>query len=375
MSIAKFSKRVNIFIRGGLSMRRKRFFSVMLSFVLVMTLLVTGYSQGNNANTGDNDQKEEPIRVAVVLSGFLGDKSFNDSAWQGVQRAQEEFNIEVKVMESAVPADWESNLIAMAQDGYDLVIGVSTQLQEPIRKHADEFPNTKFGLIDGVVKKNNVMSAVFAQNEGSFLAGAAAAMFTQKTDIPNVNEDKIIGWVGGMDIPVLHDFLVGYEQGAKYIDPETRILVSFAGTFNDPLKGKELTLAQYSQGADIVMNVASNTGNGVLEAAHETGKYAIGVDLNQDGIYPGSILTSMLKRVDVASYEMIKSVVEDNFKGGEILYMDVSNGGVGLTDFSVMRKALGDKFPEDIPATIKELEEKIKTGEIVVDHYEGFTYE
>lgn len=356
-------------------MRRKRFFSVMLSFVLVMTLLVTGYSQGNNANTGDNDQKEEPIRVAVVLSGFLGDKSFNDSAWQGVQRAQEEFNIEVKVMESAVPADWESNLIAMAQDGYDLVIGVSTQLQEPIRKHADEFPNTKFGLIDGVVKKNNVMSAVFAQNEGSFLAGAAAAMFTQKTDIPNVNEDKIIGWVGGMDIPVLHDFLVGYEQGAKYIDPETRILVSFAGTFNDPLKGKELTLAQYSQGADIVMNVASNTGNGVLEAAHETGKYAIGVDLNQDGIYPGSILTSMLKRVDVASYEMIKSVVEDNFKGGEILYMDVSNGGVGLTDFSVMRKALGDKFPEDIPATIKELEEKIKTGEIVVDHYEGFTYE
>jgi basic membrane protein A len=123
------------------------------------------------------------------------------------------------------------------------------------------------------------------------------------------------------------------------------------------------------------MNVASNTGNGVLEAAHETGKYAIGVDLNQDGIYPGSILTSMLKRVDVTSYEMIKSVVEDNFKGGEILYMDVSNGGVGLTDFSVMRKALGDKFPEDIPATIKELEEKIKTGEIVVDHYEGFTYE
>ncbi len=356
-------------------MRKKGFFSVVLLLMLVLTLFVTGYSQENTANSKDNNQKGEPIRVALVLSGFLGDKSFNDSAWQGVQRAQEEFNIKVKVMESAVPADWESNLIAMAQDGYDLVIGVSTQLQEPIRKHADEFPNTKFGLIDGVVKKNNVMSAVFAQNEGSFLAGAAAAMFTQKTDIPNVNEDKIIGWVGGMDIPVLHDFLVGYEQGAKYIDPETRILVSFAGTFNDPLKGKELTLAQYSQGADIVMNVASNTGNGVLEAAHETGKYAIGVDLNQDGIYPGSILTSMLKRVDVASYEMIKSVVEDNFKGGEILYMDVSNGGVGLTDFSVMRKALGDEFPEDIPATIKELEEKIKNGEIVVDHYEGFTFE
>jgi len=355
-------------------MRKKRLFSAILSLALVLSLFVTGCSSGNDTNSGDNDQGEKPVRVAVVLAGFLGDKSFNDSAWEGVQRAQEEFNIEAKVMESSVPADWESNLVAMAQEGYDLVIGVSTQLQEPIEKQADEFPDVKFALIDGVVRKDNVMSAVFAQNEGSFLAGAAAAMFTQKTDIPNVNGDKVIGWVGGMDIPVLHDFLVGYEQGAKYIDPETRILVSFAGTFNDPLKGKELTLAQYSQGADIVMNVASNTGNGVLEAANETGKYAIGVDLDQDGIYPGSILTSMLKRVDVTTYEIIKSVVEGTFKGGEVLEMNIANGGVGLTDMSVMKEALGDKFPEDILTTIKELEEKIKAGEIVVDHYEGFSY-
>ncbi len=363
-------------------MKKRSLLTVLLSLALVVALLVTGCSSGNEANTNNNDggneggnKEGEPLRVAVVLAGFLGDKSFNDSAWEGVQRAQEDFNLEVKVMESSVPADWESNLVAMAQDGYDLVIGVSTQLQEPIEKHADSFPDTKFALIDGVVKKDNVMSAVFAQNEGSFLAGAAAAMFTQKTDIPNVNEEKIIGWVGGMDIPVLHDFLVGYEQGAKYIDPETEILVSFAGTFNDPLKGKELTLAQYSQGADIVMNVASNTGNGVLEAAHESGKYAIGVDLDQDGIYPGSILTSMLKRVDVTTYEIIKAVVEGNFKGGEIVEMNIANGGVGLTDMSVMKEALGDKFPEDILTTIKELEEKIKAGEIVVEHYEGFSYE
>jgi len=132
----------------------------------------------------------------------------------------------------------------MASSGYDLVIGVSTQFQEIIKRNAPNFPNTKFALIDGVVNQDNVASAIFAQNEGSFLAGAAAAMFTKHDEIDGVNSENIIGWVGGMDIPVLHDFLVGYKQGAKYIDPDMEILVSFAGTFNDPLKGKELTLSQ-----------------------------------------------------------------------------------------------------------------------------------
>ena len=135
-------------------------------------------------------------------------------------------------------------------------------------------------------------------------------MFTQKTDIEGVNEDNVIGWVGGMDIPVLHDFYVGYEQGAKYIDPDITILQAFAGTWTDPLKGKELTLAQYEQGADIVMNVASGTGPGILEAAKEAGKYAIGVDLDQDKDQPGHVLTSMVKRVDNACYLVIQSAVE-----------------------------------------------------------------
>ncbi len=222
------------------------------------------------------------------------------------------------------------------------------------------------------MKAPNVQSIVFAQNEGSFLAGAAAALFTTKTDLPGVNDKKIIGWVGGMDIPVLHDFLVGYEQGAKYVDPDVKILVSFAGTFNDPLKGKELTLAQYDQGADIVMNVASNTGNGILEAANETGKYAIGVDLNQDAIYPGHILTSMLKRVDQASYKLVKDVVENTFVGDTVIEMGIASGGVSLTDMSVMKEALGDKFPQDLLDRIQVLTEEVKNGTITVEAYEGF---
>ncbi len=315
------------------------------------------------------DSNAKPLRVALVYSGFLGDKSFNDSAHEGAVKAAEDFGVEIKELESQEPAEWESNFVAMAADGYDMVIGVSTQFQDIMTKHCPEFPDTKFAIIDGVVEGDNIVSSTFAQNEGSFLAGAAAAMFTTKTDIPGVNEDKIIGWVGGMDIPVLHDF---YEQGAKYIDPDIKILQSFAGTFNDPLKGKELTVAQYSQGADIVMNVASGTGTGILEAAKEQGKYAIGVDLNQDGVYPGSILTSMLKRVDQATYLAIESVVNGTFQGNTTTYMDINKGGVSLTDMSVMKEALGDKFPSDILEKITELEAKVKSGEIKVDAYEGF---
>jgi basic membrane protein A and related proteins len=353
-------------------MKSKKIISFLLAIVLILSLLMVGCGNGKQTTSSSTKGTKKPIKVALVLSGFLGDKSFNDSCYEGIKRAQKDFGIQVKVMQSGNPSDWESNLISMASANYDLVIGVSTQLQEIIQKHAHEFPNVKFGLIDGVVKAPNVESAIFAQNEGSFLAGAAAAMFTQKTNIPNVNPQKIIGWVGGSDIPVLHDFLVGYEQGAKYIDPQTQVLVSFAGTFNDPLKGKELALAQYEQGADIVMDVASNTGNGVLEAANQTGKYAIGVDLNQDSMYPGHILTSQLKRVDVASYQLVKDVVEGKFKGGRIIKEDVANGGVGLTDMSVMKKALGDKFPQDILDKIKQLTEDIKSGKIKVDTYPWF---
>jgi basic membrane protein A len=175
-----------------------------------------------------------------------------------------------------------------------------------------------------------------------------------------------------MDIPVLHDFYTGYEQGAKYIDPDITILQSFAGTWNDPLKGKELTLAQYQQGADIVMNVASGTGTGILEAAAEAGKYAIGVDLNQDGDQPGHVLTSMLKRVDSACYLLIKSVVDGTFEGGSKQYLTIADNGVSLTDMSVMKEALGDQFPDEILTNIQELQDKIVSGEIVVDNYEGF---
>ena len=306
--------------------------------------------------------------AAFVYTGNLGDKSYNDSCNEGAQRAIEDFGIELRSLEGTTAAEWEANLVAACEEGYDLIIGASSNIADYIVEHGPNYPDTKFAVIDTTVDLPNVQSISFAQNQGSFLAGAAAAMFTEKTDIEGVNEDAIIGWVGGMDIPVLHDFYTGYEQGAKYINPDITILQAFAGNWSDPLRGKELTLAQYEQGADIVMNVASGTGAGVLEGAKEAGKYAIGVDLNQDADQPGSVLTSMVKRVDNACYLVIESVVNGTFEGGSTRYLDLEAGGVILTDFSVMREALGDKFPEDIVEKCNELAEHIIAGEIVVEN-------
>ncbi|MDR1550043.1 MAG: BMP family ABC transporter substrate-binding protein [Hungatella sp.] len=370
---------------------KKRFWSILMTAALAVSL--TGCSGGAGTakesgktveitaettaktaseNGGEKDKAGIGKRVCIVYSGNLGDKSYNDSCSEGAKEAAADYGVEIKNLEGTSAEEWEANFLSACEDGYDLVICSSSNFEEYMKEHCASYPDVKFAIIDTTVEGDNIVSISFAQNQGSFLAGAAAAMFTQKTDIEGVNPDKIIGWVGGMDIPVLHDFFTGYEQGAKYIDPDIKVLQSFAGTWNDPLKGKELTLAQFDQGADIVMNVASGTGPGILEGAKEAGKYAIGVDLNQDNDQPGSVLTSMVKRVDTACYLAIQSVVEGTFKGNSTSYLTIKEEGVGLTDFSVMKEHLGDKFPEDIVEKVKELEEKIVSGEIVVENYTGF---
>lgn len=335
----------------------------LVSLLLVLTLTLGAAAMAT---------ADDPVRVCIVFSGLLGDKSYNDSCLEGAKRAEADFGIELKTLEGTEATEWEQNLLAAAEGGYDLVICSSSNFQPYMEEHCASYPDVKFAVIDTTVPGDNICSVSFAQNQGSFLAGACAALLTTRTEIPGINDKKIIGWVGGMDIPVLHDFFIGYEQGAKYIDPEIEILQSFAGEWSNPLKGKELTLAMYDTGADVVMNVASGTGNGVLEGAKEAGHFAIGVDLNQDGDQPGAVFTSMVKRVDNACYELIKSVVEGTFQGNTTSYLDLVKGGVSLTDMAVVKEALGDKFPADIQEKIEELTEKVKNGEIVVENYEGF---
>lgn len=356
--------------------RKIALLAVLLALVLAFGSACGG--SGSNSGTdssdksGDDAAKEgKTIRVAYIAPGMLGDKSTNDLVWSGLQRAEKEFGIEIKALESNEAADWDSNMVAMAEEGYDLLISWS-QLTETVERIAADYPDVHFALIDAEVDAPNVASLLFAQNEGSFLVGAAAAMFTTKTDIEGVNKENKIGFIGGMDIPVIHDFLKGYEQGAKYVDPGVEVVASYVGTFNDPIKGKEVAEAQYSQGVDITFNLGASSGVGVYEAMTEGGYFAIGGDVDDDPVYPGQVIISELKRSDNAAYEMAKQVAEGTFKGG-IVPMNVKNGGMDVTDMSVLKKVLGDKFPEDIPLKVQELRDKIISGEIKVDHEEGFT--
>jgi basic membrane protein A len=190
-----------------------------------------------------------------------------------------------------------------------------------------------------------------------------AAMMTSRTDIEGINEDKVLGLVGALDIPVINNFVAGFKQGVASVDPEVEVKVLYVGDFNDPAKGKELALSLYEQGADIVYAVAANSGSGVYDAACENGMYAIGVDTNKDGVCPGHIMGSMLKRVDNSFYNIVDRAVAGNLEGG-VAYRDgVAEEGVGMTYSDLMLQIV----PEDVVAAMREADQKIANGEITVD--------
>ncbi len=318
---------------------------------------------------------EEKVRVVLYVNGTLGDKSFFDSANRGVTQAAEEFGFMTKTIEGTYEqANWEPDITQLAEGEWDIVIAGTWQTVEYLQKLAPKHPEKVFITYDTSVDyslegMDNVYSILYAQNEGSFLVGALAALVTS-SDMPKSNPEKVVGFLGGMDIPVINDFKVGYVQGAKYIDPDVEVLVSYAGLFNDPGKGKELVLAQYEQGADIAFNVAGETGIGLLDAAKDKDRYAIGVDSDQYFLYKdtdpaksANIVTSMMKNVDQSIYRALKMYVEGNLPVGKAETLGIAEGAIGVADNENYRKLIPDEFRNKI----KELEEKIVSGEIAVD--------
>jgi basic membrane protein A len=315
------------------------------------------------------------LRVVLYVNGTLGDKSFFDSANRGVQRAAKELGVITKTIEGGYdPARWEPDIAQLTEGPWDIIIAGTWQLQEILEKLAPQNPKKKFITYDTSVDYSkpglgNVYSILYKQNEGSFLVGALAAMVTT-SKLPQANPQKVIGFLGGMDIPVINDFKVGYEQGAKYIDKEVKVLVSYAGSFSDSAKGKELVLAQYDQGADIAYNVAGETGLGLLDAAKEKKRYAIGVDSDQwllfkdsDPVKASFIVVSMLKNVDFSLFRAIKGTIDGSIKYGAAEALGIKEGGVGIADNENYMKVI----PAALRNKIKELEKMILKGEIKVD--------
>ncbi len=316
----------------------------------------------------------EKVKVVLYLNGTLGDKSFFDSAARGVNQAVKELGIVGKVVEGGYdPAKWEPDLLQLSEGDWDIIIAGTWQLQEYLEKIAPNHPEKKFFTYDTSVtyangNLGNVYSILYSQNEASFLAGALAAMITE-SDLPLANSDKVIGFLGGMDIPVINDFKVGFEEGAAYIDPAVKVLVTYAGAFSDPAKGKELTLAMIDQGADISFNVAGETGLGGIDAAKEKNKYTIGVDSDQYLLFADTdpekashIVTSMMKNVDFSIFRAIKMHIAGTLKYGEAEVLDIDKGGVGLADNANYQKVV----TADMKAKIADISGKIKSGEINV---------
>ena len=303
------------------------------------------------------------IRVGIVFdAGGKDDRSFNTACWEGAVRAQKEFGIKLRDVEPGDPSVVESAIRGFAEQDFDLVIGIGGAAAPHINDVAREFPDKRFAVVDDagkVVDQSNAVSLTFEEHKGSFLAGVIAAA---------KSETGIIGFIGGMDIPLIRKFELGYERGAQYVNPDIKVLENYAGVtpaaWSDKTRGRELAMSQYDRGADVIFAAAGLTGLGVFDAAEETGRFVIGVDANQNYIKPGRVLTSMLKRSDIAVYETIEAVVTGTFRGGRRV-MGLENDGVGYALDEYNRELL----TPDIIEKVEGAKRKILAGEIVVPDY------
>jgi len=335
----------------------------LLVGILLLSMLLTAC--GGTADTGETEPvEEETFRVAMITAqGGLGDRSYNDSGYLGLTRAEEELGIEVQVIESQDPvAEGEQLLRTAAENGFDLVITLEYTHFDPLARVAPDYPDTIFAIVGIVVEGDNVVSVLFKEHEASFLAGALAALVTTMEGNDQVNPEAVIGAIGGTQSPGIDKFIVGYAEGAEYINPDVEVLTAYANGFGDPANGQELALAMYDQGADIIFQIAGGTGEGVFQAAEDTNHYAIGVDADQDYIKPGFILTSMIKRVDTAVYDLCSRLVAGTLEPGGIVEYGLAEEGVGL---SPMEYTIDD-IPAEFLDTIAELQQMIIDGEIEV---------
>ncbi len=300
------------------------------------------------------------IKPAVVFDmGGKFDKSFNEGVFNGVEKFRKETGITYREFEVTNASQREQAMRNMARRGSDPIVGVGFAQAPAVEKVAKEYPDLRFAIIDMVVDLPNVQSIVFKEHEGSFLVGMLAAM---------ASETGKVGFVGGMDIPLIRKFACGYVQGVKHANPDATVYQNMTGTtpaaWNDPGKGKELARSQFDRGADVIYHAAGGTGLGVLQAAAESGKLGIGVDSNQNHIHPGSVLTSMLKRVDVAAYNVFKTANEGTWKPG-IQSLGLKESGVDWALDENNAKLVSD----DMKAKLDAAKAEIIAGKIKVHDY------
>lgn len=368
----------------------KKLTALLVAMVMVLGLVGCGSgkpAQSNNDQAGtsteapqgetNGDTAVAGKKAILIVNGNLGDMGFFDSANAGMQRLKNELGVEIQVIETGDDeSKWEPALADAAEEDTDYVIAVSPSMVEPMQNIAPLYPEKKFFMMDNTLdfeggEYSNVYCATFKQNEGSFLAGAVAATLAKDTGK--------LGFVGGMDIPPINDFLVGYIEGALAVNPDIKVIATYTGDYYDPAKGKEHGIVLNNQGAEVMFAAAGPTGLGVIEAVVDAGKYIIGVDSDQSASYAANgdettakqIATSMLKNVGDAIFRAIELDLKGELPMGTSESLGISEGGVGLAKNDVYNSIL----TEEERKAIDDIEAKVVSGEIKVSTAIGMTTE
>ena len=357
-------------------MARKFWLVMVLAFVLAVATACGGGGGGGDdsggGGGGDNGEDQggggEEVQPAMVTDvGGLGDQSFNDSANAGLERAAEEFGVETQVLESAASADYINNLTQLADNGFTPVYAIGFLMTDALTEVAPQYPDNNFAIVDSVVEADNVASLTFREEEGSYLAGVLAGLMTQEDTEYTNPDDQVVGFLGGQESDLIAKFEAGYTAGVESVCPDCEVLVQYAGAtsdaFNDPARGKEISLQQIQQNADIIYHASGATGAGLFEAASEQDIFAIGVDSNQAELNPDApILTSMVKRVDNAVFQTTEAARNGEFPGGEVQTFGLEDDGVGLAPYG----RFDDQVPQEVKDQVDEARQGIIDGEIEV---------
>lgn len=364
----------------------KKFLRTILVAIFAIGLTSCGSNQDSTTSDGtresqeikseENKDAELSKKATLIVNGSLGDLGFFDSANAGMQRIKDELNIDIKVVETGDDeTKWEPALADAADTDTEYIIAVSPSMVEPVQKLAPEYPEKRFILIDNSVDfdaddLSNVYCATFKQNEGSFLAGVAAAL---------ASDGKPIGFIGGMDIPPINDFLVGYIQGAQSVNKDIKVLSTYVGDYYDPAKGKEFGLIQFNEGSEVVFAAAGPSGLGAIEAAVERNKKIIGVDSDQAMAYKENgdedtaekIVTSMMKNVGDTIFNTIEKDLNGNLNWGTSESLGIKEKAVGLAKNEYYNNA----FTEEQRSEIERIEKSVVDGEITVNTAIGMPQE
>ena len=324
----------------------KRALVVVVAFTVACGAVLAGSQQ-------EAEAPAEQIIVAMATDiGGLGDKSFNDGAWAGLQRGQTELGVEARMIESHQQTDYVPNLSGLAEDGAKLVFGVGFLMADAIVEVAANYPEVYFAGIDiwvdaGTAPKN-ALGILFKEQESGYLAGIVAGLMTKEyaDKSPRLNDQNVVGMVLGMDIPPVERYQAGFYAGVMSVNPDCDVRSIVTGSFEDPAKGKEAALALIEQGADIVFPIAGTTGLGVIDAAKEKGVVAFGVDVDQYATAPDTIMTSAEKKITEAAFLAIKDVVDGKFEGGKSIVLGLNEGATGIADFH--------EFDSVVPRTVKD---------------------